>query len=74
MILLILSCGEFLWCVALLSSKTHRRLLKGFRLTNNSSKAVEQSFKPELLQKISIVIGEDLNVTFLSGILLLVIK
>jgi hypothetical protein len=49
-------------------------LLKGFRLTNNSSKAVEQSFKPELLQKISIVVGEDLKVTLLSGILLLTIK
>jgi hypothetical protein len=44
-------------------------LLKGFRLTNNSSKAVEYSFKPELLQKIGIVIGEDLKVTLLSGIL-----
>jgi hypothetical protein len=72
--LLLLSCGEFLWCVALLSSKTHTRLLKGFRLTDNSSKAVEQSFKPELLQNIGKVIGEDLKVTLLNGILLLAIK
>jgi hypothetical protein len=49
-------------------------LLKGFRLTNNSSKAVEISFRPELLQKIGTVIGEDLKVTLLSGILLLAIK
>jgi hypothetical protein len=49
-------------------------LLKGFRLTNNSSKAVGISFKPELLQKIDIVIGEDLKVTLLSDILLLAIK
>jgi hypothetical protein len=49
-------------------------LLKGFRLTNNSSKAVEISFRPELLQKIDIVIDEDLKVTLLSGILLLTIK
>jgi hypothetical protein len=49
-------------------------LLKGFRLTNNSSKAVEISFRPELLQKIDIVIGEDLKVTLLSGIILLAIK
>jgi hypothetical protein len=49
-------------------------LLKGFRLTNNSSKAVEISFRPELLQKVDTVIGEDLKVTLLSGILLLAIK
>jgi hypothetical protein len=49
-------------------------LLKDFRLTNNSSKAVEISFRLELLQKIDIVIGEDLKVTLLSGILLLAIK
>jgi len=69
-----LGCGEFLCCIALLSSKTHTRLLKGFRLTNNSSKAVEYSFKPELWQKIGIAIDEDLKVTLLSGILLLAIK
>jgi hypothetical protein len=49
-------------------------LLKGFKLTNHSSKAVEISFKSELLQKIDKVIGEDLKVTLLSGILLLAIK
>jgi hypothetical protein len=49
-------------------------LIKSFRLTNNSSKAVEISFKPELLQKTGIVIGEDLKVTLLSGNLLLAIK
>jgi hypothetical protein len=54
--------------------KDTQKVVKDFRLTNNSSKAVEQSFKPELLQKISIVIGEDLKVTLLSGIILVAIK
>jgi hypothetical protein len=49
-------------------------LLKGFRLTNNSSKAVEISFRPELLQKVDIVMGEDLKVSLLNGIILLAIK
>jgi hypothetical protein len=49
-------------------------LLRIFRLTDNSSKAVEYSFKQELLQKIGIAIGEDLKVTLLSGILLLATK
>jgi hypothetical protein len=60
-------------CCTFKFKDTHK-VVKGFGLTNNSSKAVEISFKPELLQKIGIVIGEDLKVTLLSGILLLAIK
>jgi hypothetical protein len=54
--------------------KDAHKVVKGFRLSDNSIKAIEQSFKPELLQKISIPIVEDLKVTLLSGIILLAIK
>jgi hypothetical protein len=60
-------------CCTFKFKDTHK-VVKGFRLANNSSKAVEISFKSELLQKIDKVIGEDLKVTLLSGILLVAVK
>jgi hypothetical protein len=60
-------------CCTFKFNYTHK-VVKGFRLVDYPLLTIEQSLEQELLQKAGVVIGEDLKVTRLSGMLLLTIK
>jgi hypothetical protein len=60
-------------CCTFKFNYTHK-VVKVFRLVDYPSPAIEQSLEQELLHKTGVVIGEDLKVTHLSGMLFLAIK